>query len=377
MIWSLFAVGLLMMLAAAFLDNVRGPLLPEISRAFGLSYSAVSLLIVIGNFASVLGNFVLIPLTQVFTEKSIAVAVLILASFSVSLSLAVDATWQLWILGGLLGLSVATLGAVSNLFVIKSTSVEDRARCMSAVHMMYGLGSLMGPVACSWLIGQGAAWYIPLFGLLFFSVASLALLSFTRGSHTATGPVVKQSTSLTREQIWILVTFAAYVGGEVMVSMWMVAYLVGTRGLSVAVAAQYLTGFFLAMAVTRGLCLIRLSHSREKVILVGCLLFSLVFFFLGYSGWAVGFSLAGVLGPFFPLYLARVSRAFPEQSRSLTLWILAAMQLTLAIFHLVVGSLADRLGLESAYLIPPALLGLALGLLFLYFKIEARALKSA
>ena len=68
------------------------------------------------------------------------------------------------------------------------------------------------------------------------------------------------------------------------------------------------------------------------------------------------FPAAGIIGPFFPMMLARVSVIYNHSWQRLTVVILTTMQLALALSHLVLGAVFDQLGAQRAYLIPPLLL---------------------
>jgi hypothetical protein len=129
------------------------------------------------------------------------------------------------------------------------------------------------------------------------------------------------------------------------------------------------------MGITRLLCFLSLSARLETKLMLGCLAFAAGFFVLGHGGFLWGFCLAGVLGPFFPLLLARISRVFPEVAAKLTIWVLTVVQGTLAVLHLTVGWLTDRWGITHAYQLPAFFLLLALGTVAIYLWAEAAGAK--
>ncbi|NBY20663.1 hypothetical protein EBQ74_10595 [bacterium] len=110
------------------------------------------------------------------------------------------------------------------------------------------------------------------------------------------------------------------------------------------------------MTLTRAFCFVSLGEAQENFLLFICLLTSIVFMILGHLGFLWAFSLSGVLGPFFPLFLGRVSRVFHEQSKVLTLWILGMGYITLGVSHMTVGKLAVWAGIERAYWLPAILI---------------------
>lgn len=374
--WNYVGAGIFVLLIASYLDNVRGPILPALSQTLRVGYGATAWFLVAGNLAAVCCTFLLIPLTRHVSERVIAAFFGLVAISAAFFSRLVDDFPRMVILAVGLGSAVAVLGALSNVFVIRGSTIEQRARFFCGLHMMYGFGSLLAPGAAGVLLDRGYGWQAPLLvsipGALLMAVyLFVGLPSQARSEETHPGKV---------HASWVnalmLVAFPLYVAAEVMVSMWMTPFLVETRGLPVGEASKYLLGFFLVMGLTRAVCFVSLKPRQEVWFLWGSLLLGAGFFSLGRAGWLWGFSLTGVLGPFFPLFLARVSRAFPKDSSALTLAIISGMQVMLAIFHLSIGNVSDRVGITLAYWMPVGLLGASLVALALYIGAEGAALRT-
>lgn len=364
------SVGVILLLASSFLDNTRGPMMPLLSEVFGLTYTQRGLFFVLGNFASVLGTFLLIPLSQYISERAISLSLFAACSLLVLSSWTIESTVGLWPFAIGLGAFISMAGAASNLCVLRATDVHDRSRAMSLIHLAYGTGSFFSPVIVSLLLSRGFSWQaIPCFVLLpcLFGIFIL-LHKISPLSHEE--PIEKQKMLLNGRQIYIVITFAIYVAGEVVTSAWMSSYLVGAKGLTLEQAAKWLTGFFILMAITRAACFLRLKDRTEKIILLSSLFASAVFFALGHQGWLWGFVFAGVLGPFFPLFMARVSRDFPEQSKTLSLWVLTVIQATLGVFNFGVGASADAYGIAVVYWLPAGVLILSDLMLLRYFMTQ-------
>lgn len=165
-----------------------------------------------------------------------------------------------------------------------------------------------------------------------------------------------------------------YVGGEVTLSMWLPTYLVETAGMSVSQASPYASGFFLAMALSRMVCLFTLRNEWEWPLLAFSLVMAFLGFFAGRAGYPLGFAAAGLMGPFFPIFMARLARNFPNQWRSLTLWILVAMQITLALCHFSIGRLTDAVGISQAYWLPVLFFAVASSGLLAFYRWERKSL---
>jgi fucose permease len=154
--------------------------------------------------------------------------------------------------------------------------------------------------------------------------------------------------------------------------MWLSNFLVGAREIEPAAAAQRVSGFFAALTVSRILCWFFVKPSHERGLLIASLLVPLVCFVLGYAvdDWA--FALVGLVGPFFPVYLARVSREFGRSWKTLTMWIFLGDQIGLATINLALGRAADLWDIERAFLAPPLMLAAALALVCLHLALAAR-----
>ena len=106
------------------------------------------------------------------------------------------------------------------------------------------------------------------------------------------------------------------------------------------------------MGLTRGLCALGLSPHREVEAQWAGLAIPFFAIVAGHAGYLWAWPLAGAAGPFFPVTMARVSRAFPEKTRALTITLLTSVQLALALAQLAMGRLTDAVGITNAYWTP-------------------------
>jgi fucose permease len=361
-------IGLLLLLLGSYIDNARGPLMPALTRNLGLGYTEVSWMLVAGFIAAIACTFGMLPLTSRYSDRRLA-GWAVAAGLGASLfALAVTGFWSLLALGALLGLAVSGLGSVSNLIVLQNTSAEYKARMMCFLHSMYGVGSFLAPGVVGWTVGKGLRWQVSL--LVAAPLLALAWLG-TRSLGTEIHGAVSGARRKLDASQWLVVAMVAfYVGGEVLISTWMMTYLVEAKGMTVVEAAPYATAFFVAMGVTRLLCVFALRPAFETPVLVGSLAVGMGAFLLGRVGPPWALSLSGLFGPFFPLIIARLGKAFPVQARSITLVIIGVMQVTLAFLHLGVGWLTDGVGIGTAYWMPLGLLGASLFTLIIYIPRE-------
>lgn len=368
--WGLVVCALYSLLLGSYFDNIRGPLLPILGKVFAIDYSKQSLFLVLGNFAAVISNLLLLRWLGTVGERKVSIGICV---FSVAVCIA--ARWVngyaalcLYAIG--LGMVIAALGAISNVLLIQGTDLSRRSRLFCALHMMYGFGSFLGPLSVSLLYFQRqTTWQATLFLGIPFVLVMLAMFAKEVRPDALINPQPKTANTLSRVQVVILLCFGIYVVGEVLTSMWMVSYLVST-GIEESQANRYASLFFIAMGVSRLFCFFSFKAEQEVFFIVGSLLLAVFFALLGHFGHPWAFSLVGVFGPYFPLFIARVSRTFPEQASKMTIWILGFIQLSLAFAHLTLGKLSDTIGIQSAYWVPPAFLLMTVGLFLYYLLLE-------
>jgi MFS family permease len=120
------------------------------------------------------------------------------------------------------GTAIACLGAISNVFLIQGTTVANRARYFCALHASYGFGSFLGPLIVSMIVAKnGYPW--PWVFVICIPYLVLLMVLFSRlNPHERAGEVPPLLKKLSKVQVTILSTFALYVVGEVLTSMWMI-----------------------------------------------------------------------------------------------------------------------------------------------------------
>jgi fucose permease len=362
--------GLFLLVCGSFIDSSRGVLLPVLTEQFHLSYVQSSGVFIAGNIGSVVMTFGLLPLSHRFSEKRLALVTAAVGIVGLLLGFQITYFSTLMVFATFLGVAIAAYGALSNLFVIHGTDLNSRSKTMCGLHMIYGVTSISSPLICQWLLSQGVSWSgcLALVGGLLLGV--MAFVWFKIPEEATQAEKVQASFRLSGLQRWAFFIFGLYITGEVLNSMWLVTYLVQSKSLSLSLSAKYLSCFFVVMTLTRGLCFLSFQEAQENRLLVGSLVFSLLFFCLGHLGYLWAFPMAGVLGPFFPVFLGRVSRVFHEQAKAVILWSLGMGYLTLSVFHLTVGKLAMKLGMDWAYWLPAVLIAASIGAFGVYLKKE-------
>lgn len=364
--WSIFLCGAGLLCLASWIDNIRGPLLPVITKLMNLDYGAAGLIISLGNLVAMASTWLLMPLLNRWSLRRVGIGVLIYALAICSATMFVDNSSKLFLWGALIGGSISTMGSLSNLFVQNGTAPMRRGQIMSALHSLYGLSSFFAPWIAGFVLTRPENWQ-RLFTAVAPFAAGLAALVYFGGPPSADKTTRRaQAQSIKLEPIHILsiLVLIAYVVGEVLTSTWMPAFLVQTYGLDIQDASFYTSMFFASMLVTRVACGIWAKPRYHRLIIWASLALSLTCFVAGrLTGWLWLLPLTGIFGPFFPLYVTWVGLRFPERDRSMVIWMLSGMQAALSIMNLMIGKLADLAGFGIAYWAPAAMIFMAMILL--------------
>ena len=375
-IWQV--LGALLLLFGAFLDNLRGPLLPLISKDLGLNLADLGGFLAVGNLAAILGTFLLIPLMQHLSERRTAMG----AAFLLTLGWLAIRLSQLGFgstaLSLYFGLSTSLCGALSNIFVVRGTPLKDQPRMLSGQQMMYGIGSMLAPLAVALVTSNQWPWSLLIVGM---APLALGLFLWIKFGLEEQGPAPEQGgqrLTFDSMKLRVFLTFMGYVASEVACSMWMATYLSAKFDLSVEQSSPVTSGFFAVMMMTRLLCFFFASAKYRNLLMWASLIIPAVVVTavqLGGSFWLL--PLAGCFGPFFPMYFSMVSRHYPDEWRSMSIWLIVSLQIALMAMNLGVGQLAEYLGSAKAYWFIPITLVFTLLLFYqLLKKLEPKAIQN-
>ncbi len=372
--WPFVLAGYGTLLVAAHYDVIRGPLIPPMARELKLDFAQAGNYLAICQVAATLATAFMIQALNRWELRTLLIVSTTLGLVGVGVAHTVGSFGGLVILATVIGATISSMGTLCNVLVIEGTPANAQGRMLSGLHAMYGLGSMLGAACVRWALTGARPWPEVYLAGMPGILALLAFAVFGVKSVAATGePPRRQKVALSSVQILVVLTISVYVIGEVTTSMWLAPYLVSTAGFSEADAAGAVSAYFGVLLGARLLCFFFIRPEWERRVLAVALFAPIVAFAVGYSGVPHAFLAMGVYGAFFPVLLARVSRRFPEQWRSVTAWTMTVMSAMIGVAQLGLGNLADRVGIRTAFLVPPTLLALALSMLVVYFRLESRS----
>jgi MFS family permease len=351
--WRSVALGFAFLICSSFLDNLRGPLLPQISRSLGLDFSQSSLFISTGNLSSVGATLLIAVLSRRIPVVRLGTPVLIFGALSCLFVAFVVNRPTLTIFAAIIGISITVLGSLSSIYVIEGTPILLRSRMLAGLHSLYGLGSLVAALAVAAQLKLGWSWQVLFMGCAALLAAILAGASQSRKASRNTPQMsARPDRAFKLVDLAYCVPIVLYVLGEVGTSTWLVTYVVRAQGVGEAFGSVLLSGFFGCLAGSRVLTMFLCRPGSEWKWSIVSLGFATVFFYLGLTLSPYFFPLVGILGPFFPLYIQFFSVKFPGYWQTIALLTFSIQQAALAAFHYGMGWMVDHQGASVAYVIP-------------------------
>lgn len=351
---------------AGLIDNARGPLLGDLKTTFALSNSLASLFFSVGLFASMPGTLLAgqalrrWPVIRCL-QWSIGTFVLgyVLIGWGPSYVVVLCGS-------ALYGLGMGAHHVMLNVLIAQATPLATRARHMSGVHVMYGLASLLAPIAVVALRPVVAHWQQIFFVLVLGCVAVLlvtvllppTLRTPVAPRPTASLPLWRVLASATCR--YYSLVLGLYVTAELAIVFWLVLYIASLGRYSAAESALYLTYHFLAMTASRiagGLWL--KSHHDNRWVLILSAGGGAICVILGLYVHPLWLPLgAAPAGLFFPVAFAALSQEMPGEFEAATGWVLCVVFACIGVGQIVMGWIGDHFSLATAMHFPALLLGL-------------------
>lgn len=364
--WSIFFCGAGLLCLAAWIDNLRGPVLPAVVDILDMDYQNASLVIALGNLVAMVSTWLLMPILNRHSLKQIGSIVLLYTSLVCAASLAVDSKPKILLWGALIGGCLSNLGSLANLYVQAGAEDSRRGQMMAALHSIYGLSSFFAPWLAGLVLSEATRWPY-LFALASpFGLLLAGFIHFKIRNPIENTKNGQQHQPIALEPIHILavITLITYVVAETLTSTWLSTYLVKEQNFSIRQASAYTSGFFALMFITRIICGLWATPQWHRAIIWASLISSFLCFIMGrFFNIPILLVGMGLLGPVFPLFVTWLGLRFPDRDRTLLLWTLSGMQAALATMNYLTGTLADLVGFSVAFWLPALVTLLTIALL--------------
>ena len=373
----LAALAFLAFISLGLPDGLLGVAWPSISTGFGVPLDALGILLGVTTAgyltSSFLGGRILrvLPIGSVLALSTVAAATALLGY-------ALTPVWPVMVaLGFLAGLGGGAIDAGLNAYGASHFS----ARTLNWLHAFFGLGTTLGPLIVTAVLGAGLVWRWS-YALVGSAQALLALTFFlTRGRWlhapgTALEDAPPVSPARTRDtlrqpSVWLgMLVFFVYTGVEFVAGQWSYSLLTLGRGLEAAAAGVWVSLYWGGLMVGRvlfGVVADRVPLTQTlRVCIVAMIAGALMFWLeptrtLSLVGLVmIGFFLAPIFASLISLTPARVGSAHADSAIGFQI---AAAGLGGAVLTGLVGVVARGLGL---WVIGASIVAFAVVLLGLY-----------
>ena len=355
--WAFFGFG--------FIDNLKGPLLPEMVRSGRFDYAQAGSLI----FASYIGFIVATLGSGALADRFSHRLVLWLAGWCVLAGLSGMAYGEsmttlivcMTVMG--LGLGAIELGANGLMIQLHS---EKRGRFLNLLSVFHGCGSLVVPLIAAGLIDASWSWQAIYAACSLMAGPLIVLFWPLRESISSAVPSQIQPSQIQPDQAaashWLSIGFtsimwhyyaliAAYVAMELSIGAWMMEYLQKQHEFSVDQSSRYLSAFFVMLMLGRLLgawVVERMNYlmavavallATGMCIAAGLMIDKRLVFLLPVSGLCMSIV--------FPTVTASVSRLHPTNSGTIIGLLFAFSGLGGAFGPWIVGLISQSFGLQN------------------------------
>lgn len=362
------------------LDNGRGPAYPQIMAELDLTNRQGSLLFALTSLVSFIMTVFSskwLRLVDLMKGMRLSWLVLSLASFLIGLSGTLQSPIILFIAAIIQGVGMGVTGMNMNLMVEAGAPVTHRRRAYGGLHATYGIASFLAPLLFTGAQLVGLGWEGFFYGLAF--LGPILFFVLPAGEETFARIPSKEHVQSIPLPLLILMgmTVGTYVASEIVISSRLVLFLENGHALTNAKAGLYLSGFFILLMVGRLFLGLVDLPIKGPFLLIGSLLLTAVFCWLGKQGQFIFFSLTGLsMSVFFPSYMDWLATSFPDNFQKVTAFVLSGIGLHLVAMHLGFGQLADLLGVVRAMDLALYLTGASFVLLAISLTWTSRLIKA-
>lgn len=357
--WIIFAYASLF--AFGLLDNIRGPLYPEILKWFSIGTTRGSLLF---SIASLSGLIVCIVnkfwLKRFGALHSLRFFILLMAFATVGMGLSgymMRGFPYLVFFSALFGASTGGSGICMNILVAQGSNDKWRRRALSGLHSMYGFASFLAPAFAGLWLQSGGKWCSSLVVLTLIPLLTW-LGSFAMvGNEEAKFEIIKDLPLPRSYHLLFGLIFAFCVAAELSLSTQIPLFCESVLGWKPDESSFYLSLFFLFLLAGR--LLFSLFHFPGKSYTWLLLSTSLgsVSYILGLYAHPFFLPLSGLfISIFFPCAVDWISTLFQNKIDKLMASIMTMVGVFVVAMHVVLGRVTDLWGLKTALTMGPIFL---------------------
>lgn len=357
-LWLLTAGGFFSFFTFGFVDNIKGPTLPNLLQDLNFSYSQGGGILFGAYLGFVIATLLAGPLSDLLGNRLILLAAALFIALG-TLGMGSATTYPL-LFGAMLviGLGMGAIEVGGNALIVALHPLAQ-GRFLNLLATFHGVGSLLAPFYAVWLLSENGSWRnvflysLPvtvLLGLLFLITAGPSVSQQER--HGFDWQVLRR-TGFSPTMIFFYLAIGLYVATELGIANWIVEYLSKSKGLTQSTASYYLSGFFGCIMIGRlvgSIVVERIGYLRSvwlaaigALLCIGITLLTppAFAFFLPLSGFFCSI--------IFPTITAAVARLHPQNTGTILGLLFTAGGVGGALGPAVMGVASDALGIQWGF----------------------------
>lgn len=357
-LWLLTAGGFFAFFTFGFVDNIKGPTLPNLLQELDFTYSQGGGILFGAYVGFVIATLLAGPLSDLLGNRLILLAAAIFIALG-TVGMASVATYPL-LFGSMLviGLGTGAIEVGGNALIV-ALHPQAQGRFLNLLATFHGVGALLVPLYAAWVLTGTGSWR-----QVFLYSVPLAVLLALLFLVTPRPPVTEQEragfdgatlrrTGFSPTMLCFYLAISLYVATELGIAAWLVEYLIKSKNIAQTTAAYYLSGFFGCIIVGRlvgSVFVERIGYLRSVLLAtVGALLCILGALF-GPPALAFGLPLSGLFcSLIFPTLTAAVSRLHPQNTGTILGLLFTAAGIGGALGPAAIGVASDALGIHWGF----------------------------
>ncbi len=342
--------------AFGFIDNLKGPVLPELIRTQGLTLGQGGNVL----FGAYMGFILATLVTGIAADAIGNRRILFLAGVCMSVGLAgislIESVPMLVLMMFVMGLGLGAIEVGANGLIIE-LHPGNSGRFLNLLATFHGSGSLLVPLVVAWQLNANVGWRSVFLSAVVLSAPLAIAFAFASGRISGKKSLNVEfdwrkmlRIGFAGDMVWYCLLICTYVAVELGVAAWLMEYLQTVRSQSTSESSYYLSGFFAMIMVGRFLgsfVVERLGYLRVvSVALLGggiCLVIGI----LGPNAWVVAMPISGLFFSIvFPTVAAHVTSMHKENNGLILGLLFTFGGIGGALGPWAVGMVGQRLGLE-------------------------------
>jgi MFS transporter, FHS family, glucose/mannose:H+ symporter len=357
-LWLLTIGGFYTFFVFGFVDNLKGPTLPEMLRDLNLSYGEGGTILFSGYIGFMVATLLMGILADTLGNKTVLLLAGICLTIGLTAFSVASGFWLLALALFITGLGLGSIEVGGNALIV-SLHGHDRGRYLNLLAVFHGVGALVVPLFAAQLLRNDFSWR-QVYQLSIGLAVAMALF-FTLVKYPHQAPAAGEglnlrtffATGFTRHMTWYYLLVTAYVAAEIGIAAWIVEFLQQVKGFSVETSSIYLSLFFAAIMAGRFAGSFVVERIGYVKVMLGATLLAIVCLATGIFGPPALTFFLPLTGLFFsimfPTTTAAVSALHVENQGAILGVLFTFGGLGGAIGPWAVGAAGDWVGIEQAF----------------------------